>query len=163
VADNDSLYRVVAIVIHLLNTLLLLAALALTAWWASGGARPRLRGQAAAGWALGIGLLGMLAVGWGIGWRVGRVRTQLASRDLGRTVTDGWFNLVRTYRPGAQLSTNGQLPARRRQGDVGRTIMAQRKAGRRQPPPRPRSSRRSEHPSRHDLARRGVHRCRPGE
>jgi hypothetical protein len=66
----------------------------------------------------GVWGLGMMAVGWGIGLRVGRVRTQLASRDLGRTVTDGWFNLVRTYRPGAQLSTHGQLPALRRQGDV---------------------------------------------
>ena len=36
VADNDSLARAVVIAIHLANTLILLAALALTAWWSSG-------------------------------------------------------------------------------------------------------------------------------
>ena len=34
------------------NTFLLLASTALTAWWASGGARPKVRGQGAAAWAL---------------------------------------------------------------------------------------------------------------
>src|SRR5689334_1454626 len=33
VADNDSLYRAVAIVVHLANTFLLLASITLTAWW----------------------------------------------------------------------------------------------------------------------------------
>ena len=36
-AKNDSAARAVVIAIHLLNTFLLLAALTLTAWWASGG------------------------------------------------------------------------------------------------------------------------------
>jgi heme A synthase len=62
VADNDSLYRAVVIVIHMVNTLLLLAALSLTAWWATGGAPLQLRGQGALVWALGIALLGMLVV-----------------------------------------------------------------------------------------------------
>ncbi|HEX5689765.1 MAG TPA: COX15/CtaA family protein, partial [Roseiflexaceae bacterium] len=63
VADNDSIYRAVAIVIHLLNTFLLLASLVLTAWWASGGAPLRWRGQGAVGIALVLGLLGVLFVG----------------------------------------------------------------------------------------------------
>ncbi len=63
VAGNDSAARAIAIVIHLLNTFLLLAALTLTAWWASGGAPLRVRGQGAIGWALGLGMLGVMVVG----------------------------------------------------------------------------------------------------
>ncbi len=39
VASNPSVYRAVAMCAHLLMTLFLVAALTLTAWWASGGAR----------------------------------------------------------------------------------------------------------------------------
>ncbi len=39
VAYDDSLARVYAISAHLVNTFLMLASLALTAWWASGGKR----------------------------------------------------------------------------------------------------------------------------
>ncbi len=63
VADNASVGRAVAIVLHLLNTFLLLAALTLTAWWASGGTPLRLRGQGAQAWALGLGMLGRMLVG----------------------------------------------------------------------------------------------------
>jgi heme A synthase len=48
---------------HLVNTFLLLAALTLTAWWASGGSPVRLKDQGPALWALGIGLLGVLLLG----------------------------------------------------------------------------------------------------
>lgn len=48
---------------HLVNTFLLLAALALTAWWSSGGKPVRLNGQGIALWALGLGLLGVLVLG----------------------------------------------------------------------------------------------------
>ncbi len=51
-AENDSVARAVSMALHLINTFLLLAALALTAWWASGGERIRLRGQ------------GLLVIGW---------------------------------------------------------------------------------------------------
>jgi heme A synthase len=63
VADNASAGRAIAIVLHLLNTFLLLAVLTLTAWWASGGAPLRLRGQGAIGWALGLAMLGVMLVG----------------------------------------------------------------------------------------------------
>jgi heme A synthase len=63
VAGDDSLYRVVAIAVHLVNTFLLLAALALTAWWASGGAALRLAGRGPIAGALGAGMLGVMLVG----------------------------------------------------------------------------------------------------
>jgi heme A synthase len=40
VADDDSVARAVAVPLHLVNTLLLLAALTLTVFWLSGGGRP---------------------------------------------------------------------------------------------------------------------------
>ncbi len=49
VADNASLARAAAMSLHLVNTFLLLGALALTAHFASGGAPVRLRGQGPAG------------------------------------------------------------------------------------------------------------------
>ena len=63
VADNASVARAVYLSVHLVNTFLLVAALALTAWWASAseGARPRLReflrGR------VGLALSGALALG----------------------------------------------------------------------------------------------------
>ncbi|HEX8354325.1 MAG TPA: COX15/CtaA family protein [Pyrinomonadaceae bacterium] len=63
VGDNTSVTRAVYLSVHLVNTFLLVAALALTAWWASAGvsARPRLseflRGR------VGAALLGSLALG----------------------------------------------------------------------------------------------------
>lgn len=56
VAHNVSYERAVVMALHLANTLLLLGAFTLTAYWASGGVRFRLRGQ---GWT-GLGVLGAL-------------------------------------------------------------------------------------------------------
>lgn len=63
VAHNQSLERGVSGGLHLVNTFLLLAALVLTAWWASGGAVWRLRGQGLLAWLLGAGLAGALLLG----------------------------------------------------------------------------------------------------
>ena len=63
VAHNASLARAWAVAIHLVNTFLLLAALTLTAHWASGGARLSLRQRGLAAIILGVGLLGMLILG----------------------------------------------------------------------------------------------------
>ncbi|HEX5521112.1 MAG TPA: COX15/CtaA family protein [Longimicrobiaceae bacterium] len=63
VAHNASWARAVAMSAHLINTFLLLGAITLTAWWASGGARVRLRGQGAAGAVLGLGALALLLLG----------------------------------------------------------------------------------------------------
>jgi heme A synthase len=63
VADNVSLERVISMVAHLTNTFLLVAALSLTAWWASGFAPPRLARQGPFGLALGGGLFATLLIG----------------------------------------------------------------------------------------------------
>ncbi len=63
VAHDASLGRAIAMSVHLLNTFFLLAALSLTAWWASGGGKVDL---ASVGWGgawLGIGFIGMLVLG----------------------------------------------------------------------------------------------------
>lgn len=63
VAGNSSGLRAFSMAAHLANTFLLLGALTLTAWWGSGGAPVRLRGQGpVAGWAL-AGLGAVIAVG----------------------------------------------------------------------------------------------------
>lgn len=74
VADNQSIARAVSMAVHLINTFLLLAAVALTAWWAgattgAGGAihdnyTVQLRGQGRVGWLVigAAGLLGLLGV-----------------------------------------------------------------------------------------------------
>jgi len=61
VADNASAARAVAVAAHLLNTFLLLAALTLTVWWASGGERVRLGGRSGQ-WRLAVGGAALLLV-----------------------------------------------------------------------------------------------------
>lgn len=63
VADNASIARGFVMAAHLVNTFLLLAALALTATWASGTSTPRLRRQGAAGWLLAGGLAALCVLG----------------------------------------------------------------------------------------------------
>lgn len=63
VADDTSTARVWVIALHLVNTFLLLAALTLTAWWASGGRPVRLKGYAGTTLTLAIAFLAILALG----------------------------------------------------------------------------------------------------
>jgi heme A synthase len=63
VANDASVARAYYLAVHLLNTFLLLASIALTAWWASGGPAVRLRRQGAVGVLLGAGLLAVLSLG----------------------------------------------------------------------------------------------------
>jgi heme A synthase len=63
VAHDASLRRAFYLGAHLLNTFLLLGSLALTAWWASGAAPPRVGERRATAWLLAIGLLGTMVVG----------------------------------------------------------------------------------------------------
>ncbi|MER2600231.1 MAG: COX15/CtaA family protein [Caldilineales bacterium] len=63
VTNNDSAGRAVVVSIHLVNTFLLIASLAVTAWWASGQrpvVLPRYRWVI---WGMRVGLLGLLVVG----------------------------------------------------------------------------------------------------
>jgi len=62
-ADNASVGRAVIGSIHLANTFLMLAAMTLTAWWASGGGPIQLRRQGPLVWVFAVGLLGVLLVG----------------------------------------------------------------------------------------------------
>jgi heme A synthase len=62
-ANDDSLGRAISIVVHLVNTFLLLASLSLTAWWASGYASGRFERGSGLFLPLGLGLLGALLMG----------------------------------------------------------------------------------------------------
>lgn len=63
VAHDASVGRAISIVVHLINTFILLAVLTLTAWWASGGKPVRLQGGGLSLWLLVVGLLGALTIG----------------------------------------------------------------------------------------------------
>jgi cytochrome c oxidase assembly protein subunit 15 len=63
VAHNISVARAISLGLHLVNTFLLLGAITLTAWWASGGAPLRLRDRGSLPWMFAIGLLGTALVG----------------------------------------------------------------------------------------------------
>ncbi|MFN8491923.1 MAG: COX15/CtaA family protein [Caldilineaceae bacterium] len=63
VARNVSIARAWWDGTHLINTYFLVAVITLTAWWATGGKRLRLRNQGSVGWALLIALLGELILG----------------------------------------------------------------------------------------------------
>jgi heme o synthase len=63
VADDTSAERALVVSIHLFNTFLLLASLAVTAWWASGQRPIALQGRGWLVWALRGGLLGVLVIG----------------------------------------------------------------------------------------------------
>jgi heme A synthase len=62
VADDASVGRAISIVVHLLNTFLLLAALTITAYWASGGRAVRFQ-RGLDLWLIGIGLAATMVVG----------------------------------------------------------------------------------------------------
>ncbi len=63
VAHDASLKRALSMALHLTNTFFLLAALTLTAFWASGAPRVRVRRQGPMGWLLAPALAGMLLLG----------------------------------------------------------------------------------------------------
>lgn len=63
VVNDDSMARAVVMAVHLVNTFLLLAALTLTALWASGVQTPKKAAWKALPWLLGLGTLGLLFVG----------------------------------------------------------------------------------------------------
>jgi heme A synthase len=63
VAQNASMERAFSVAVHLTNTFLLLAALTLTALWASGGKPLRLGDHGPLLWFIGLGLLGVLVLG----------------------------------------------------------------------------------------------------
>ena len=63
VNTNSSVLRAVVVALHLLNTFILLAFLALTAWWASGGKAFSLKNKGPLPALFGIGLAGIALLG----------------------------------------------------------------------------------------------------
>ena len=63
VAQDASTGRVISISIHLINTFLLLASVALTAWFSSGGQAIRVRGRGRIALIYGIGMAGIILIG----------------------------------------------------------------------------------------------------
>jgi heme A synthase len=63
VASDASLGRAISIVIHLINTFLLLAFLTITAWWATGGREVNVRVRDSSFWMILIGLMGTIILG----------------------------------------------------------------------------------------------------
>ncbi|QRN96366.1 COX15/CtaA family protein [Archangium violaceum] len=63
VADNESIGRAVWMAVHLINTFLLVGAMALTSWWAEGRERLTLKRQGLTGWLLLGSLVGLLVLG----------------------------------------------------------------------------------------------------
>ncbi|MBN1303132.1 MAG: COX15/CtaA family protein [Anaerolineales bacterium] len=63
VGHNDTADRAVAMALHLANTFLLLGALSLTAYWASGGKNISIKNNRQQAVLLGIGLLGIMLIG----------------------------------------------------------------------------------------------------
>ncbi len=63
VAENTSLTRAFSMMVHLVNTYLLLGALTLTAWWSARGEPERLAWPGINGIILVVGLVGMLVLG----------------------------------------------------------------------------------------------------
>jgi heme A synthase len=63
VTSNPSAARAAAMSLHLVNTFLLVASLALTAWWAAGGGAVHFNRHSRLPWLLLVGLLGVLLVG----------------------------------------------------------------------------------------------------
>ncbi len=63
VAEDDSVARAISMALHLVNTFLLVGAITLTCWWASGGAAPRLRGHGVTMGVLAVGVAGFVVLG----------------------------------------------------------------------------------------------------
>lgn len=106
VADNQSTARAWWMAAHLANTFLLLAALALTAWWASGGARVRLRGQGAAGWLLWAAIAATLVVGiTGAVTALGDTLFPKTSLGLGLSGTRHFLERLRIVHPVVAVAT----------------------------------------------------------
>jgi len=104
VANDRSLARAYWVGGHLLNTFLLVAALVLTAWWASGGRPLRLHGQGGLAAVLGAALAGLLVLGVSgavpaLGDTLFPVATLAAGTALTRSDTAHVFVRLRIWHP----------------------------------------------------------------
>jgi heme A synthase len=134
VADDTRVARGYWVAGHLVNTFLLVAALALTAWWASGGAAPRLRGRAGLaaallGAAAGVLLLGVSGAVTALGDTLFPVATLAEGTAMTFSESAHLFVRLRIYHPLLALVVG-----------AGVALAAVAAVG---PPPRPRVRRRA--------------------
>lgn len=101
VGRDDSVARVISVPLHLVNTLLLLAALTLTAWFVEGG--PPLRGLRGRGW-LGLGVVA-LAVIFATGAVTALADTLYPAAGAGDPATGHFLARLRIVHPLAALAT----------------------------------------------------------
>jgi heme A synthase len=135
VADNSSVARAVAMSIHLVNTLLLLGILTLTAWWGQGGGALRLRGQGLVGVLLWTSIVAVALLGvTGAITALGDTLFPAASLQHGiQQDLDPYSHFLirlRVYHPilaiitGVYLMIAGQMVARRRPSEATKVASA---------------------------------------
>jgi heme A synthase len=111
VAEDDSVARAVSMALHLVNTFLLIGAITLTCWWASGGAAPRLRGRGAATGVLALGVAGFVVLGvsgavTALGDTLFSAITMSEARALGIT---HWLLPLRVFHPMIAIAVGSYL------------------------------------------------------
>lgn len=111
VAEDDSVARAVSMALHLVNTFLLVGAITLTCWWASGGAAPSLRRQGTTAGILGLGVLGFVILGMSgavtaLGDTLFSAITMSEARALGIT---HWLLPLRIFHPMIAIVVSGYL------------------------------------------------------
>lgn len=114
VAKNASIARAFSLSIHLINTFTLLAVIALTAWWASGGQPLSLRDHGSMRWWLGGALAGLLVLG--ISGAIAALGDTLFPAS---SLAAGWaqdfsptahlFVRLRVFHPGIAIAATGFL------------------------------------------------------
>jgi heme A synthase len=114
VAKNASTARAFSLSIHLVNTFTLLATLALTAWWASGGQPLSTRGRGSLRWMLGAALGGLIVLGISgaiaaLGDTLFPVRSLAAGFSQDFAPTAHLFVRLRVFHPGIAIVAIGFL------------------------------------------------------
>ena len=106
VADSRSPDRVWWMSLHLVNTFLLLGALTLAAWWASGWPRVRLRGQGAAAWLMLSAVAATLVVAvTGAITALGDTLYPKTAVGLGMSATATFLERLRIVHPVVAIAT----------------------------------------------------------
>jgi len=117
VADNASLARGFWVAGHLLNTFLLVAALALTAWWASDGGGAPVRSRERSHWLLlfaalaGVLLLGVSGAVTALGDTLFRVDTLEEAKAMTFSDSAHLFVRLRLYHPALAVAVGGLIAA----------------------------------------------------
>lgn len=114
VADNDSMLRAYSMIAHLINTFILIGAMAITAWWASGGEALQFRGRAAVAALVAGGLVAILITGGSgaiaaLGDTLFPARTLAEGIDADLSPTSHLLLRLRVLHPLIAILTGGYL------------------------------------------------------